>query len=309
VPVTEDPPRPSALAGDASPPAATPAGAAAWGSSAVWSRPAPGTVDLWRVDLAAPQGEPELLDAAERARAERFLVDSPRRQFARARAALRRVLGRALGVAPLDVRFEIGPHGRPSLARDAHAAAVAAGVDFNLSHSGTMALIGVAFPGAGSGPGSDAGAVFQLGVDVEEERANRPLDRLAERFFAPPEVEQYRALDASERVAAFYCGWTRKEAYLKAWGTGLTFSSRRFVVDLVAPAGGAPGAGGELLRSTEMPGDDRSGWRFVDLRLAPAYPGALCVRGPLREVRRFALEPEGEGSAMAEAERRREGRG
>ncbi|HVS13835.1 MAG TPA: 4'-phosphopantetheinyl transferase superfamily protein [Thermoanaerobaculia bacterium] len=279
------------------PPAAPGLDAAGWRPGEAWSPPAPGTVDLWRVDLDAPQGEPELLDPAERARADRFLVEAPRRQFARGRAALRRVLGPALGVEPGAVRFEVGPHGRPSLARDAHGAAVAAGVDFNLSHSGMMTLIGVAFAGTG--------AAVQLGVDVEEERANRPLDRLAERFFAPPEAAQYRVLPAPERVAAFYRGWTRKEAYLKAWGTGLTFSSRRFVVDLAATAAGE--LGGDVLRSTEMAGDDSSGWRFVDLRLAPGYPGALCVRGPLLEVRRFSLEPGGRVLPAVEPQRGKEG--
>jgi 4'-phosphopantetheinyl transferase len=259
----------------------------AWASAAAWTEPRPGTLDVWSIDLRAPQGEAEILDPLERARAARFVIDAPRLQFSRARAGLRRILGRSLGRDPREIAFEIGRHGRPSLPA-ALATSASGTVDFNLSHSGELALVAVAFPGS-------ARAV-QLGVDVEEERGNRPFDRLAERFFAPPEVAQYRVFPAAERVSAFYRGWTRKEAYLKAWGTGLTFSSRRFVVDLDP----APSSG-ELLRATEMAGDDGAGWRFADLAPAAGYPGALCFRGAVEDVRRFALDPAGPAGASGAA--------
>ena len=255
-----------------------------WTEGSRWSTPPPGTVDLWAVDLHSPQGEPTILDAPERARAERFLLDAPRLQFARARAALRRILGRSLEREPGAIRFAIGAHGRPSLANTAAGSASGA-LDFNLSHTGELAVIAVAFP--------PAGAAVQIGVDVEEERAQRPLDRLAERFFAPDEVAQYRAVAGDDRIAAFYRGWTRKEAYLKAWGTGLTFSSRRFSIDLASNTGSG---GAALLRSTEMAADDGVGWRFYDLLPAQGYRGALCLRGEAGTIRRFRLEPVSSGA-------------
>ncbi|HVS63515.1 MAG TPA: 4'-phosphopantetheinyl transferase superfamily protein [Thermoanaerobaculia bacterium] len=285
-------PKPSGPPRSVAQPAASPEidGLAHWLEASRWSIPLPGTVDVWAVDLRSPQGEPDLLDGIERARADRFVVDAPRRQFARARAALRRILGRSLGLEPRAIGFEIGPHGRPSLAGDPMRAASGA-IDFNLSHSGDLALVAVAF--------TPAGRTVQIGVDVEEERESRPLDRLAERFFAPEEVCQYDSIAPAARAAAFHRAWTRKEAYLKAWGTGLTFSSRRFAIDLEAEtgSGGAP-----LLRSTEMPADDGSGWRFYDLAPASRYRGALCLRGPLEAVRRFRLEPGVVGSEKSARE-------
>jgi 4'-phosphopantetheinyl transferase len=171
------------------------------------------------------------------------------------------LLGPYTGREPASLEIRTGAHGKPELA--------GSGASFNLSHSGDLALLAVAL------------GDLQLGIDVEESRPTRPLDRMADRFFSAAEASAYAMLPASERVASFYRLWTRKEAYLKAWGTGLTFSSRRFSLSL------EPGSGA-LLSHTEMRSDDdASAWWFEELEPGPGFAAAVCWRGARRAVRRF----------------------
>lgn len=220
-----------------------------------------GRLDVWRVPLVEQPGDRALLAEDERERADRLVVPEKGRQFTAGRAALRRILGRYCGGAPESLRFTYQSQGKPVL--QGFDSAV-----FNLSHSGELALVAVA-------------RVARLGVDVERCTSRRPLERLAARFFAEPEAREILALDGGERTAAFYRGWTRKEAYLKAWGTGLTFSSRRFRVTLLPDE--AP-----RLVSTEMPGDDPRRWRFLDLVPAPDYRAAVCWEDEELRPRFFA---------------------
>lgn len=233
-----------------------------WQPADDWTPLSAGVLDVWRVPLLRRQGDRELLTRDELERADRLVVPEKGRRWTAARAALRRILGGYCGVAPETIRFAYGGQGKPSLAAPA-------GPSFNLSHSGALALVAVA-------------ASEPLGVDVEHCEKRRPFERLTERFFAAGEAAQILALEGEERVAAFYRGWTRKEAYVKAWGTGLTFSSRRFVVTLGENE--AP-----HLVSTEMPGDDPTRWRWLDLVPAPGYRAAICWRDEELLPRLFAF--------------------
>lgn len=242
--------------------------AEAWTSGRCWLREE-GALDLWSIDLEvarARSSDQAVLSDAERARRDRLLVPEKARQFALARAALRDILSLYAGQEPSCLALATGEHGKPLLVGRPE-------IVFNLSHSGNRALLGVVLT-ARSKP-------VRLGVDVEEIRGRRPLDGIAKRFFAAAEHAVYRQASDAGRVALFYRAWTRKEAYLKAWGTGLTFSSRRFVVDL------EPGPGRHLL-STEMPGDDEvEKWWFGDLRSVTGYAAAYCLEGDDRGVRRW----------------------
>jgi 4'-phosphopantetheinyl transferase len=206
-----------------------------------------------------------VLTDEERRRAARLRIDHRRRQYVAARAALRSVLGRYLGREPASLDLCFGRNGKPELP--------GSGTSFNLSHSGELALLAV------------TRAELLLGVDVEQVVAQRAHDRLARRFFSAIEADAYASLPPAERAAAFYRLWTRKEAYLKAWGTGLTFSSRRFTVDLDAGSG-------NLLAGTEMPGDDRPGgpraaWWFESLDPGAGYVATACWQGARAVVRCF----------------------
>jgi 4'-phosphopantetheinyl transferase len=170
-------------------------------------------VSVWSARLDAPPVPAADLLAAltpeERARGERLRHPRVRDQFTRARGLLRVLLGRYLGCAPGSVPILLAPDGKPVLEGGA--------LEFNVSHTEGLALFAV--------------ADRPVGVDVEAVRDVPNADSLVERFFSPAEREQYRALPAALRPAAFLRGWTCKEAVLKGLGCG-TRELDRCVVDL-----------------------------------------------------------------------------
>jgi 4'-phosphopantetheinyl transferase len=175
-------------------------------------------VDLWCVELGTgiDGADLALLSQGERARAARFASDRDRNRFVAARAALRRVLATYVGLRAAALDFVSDALGRPRI-EGAH------GFDFNLSHSDTLALIGV----TSSGP---------IGVDVEMVRRVADGALLAERFFSRAEAAALCALAPARRDRGFLTCWTRKEACLKAIGTGLTTETRGVEVGIEATA-------------------------------------------------------------------------
>jgi 4'-phosphopantetheinyl transferase len=193
-----------------------------------------------------------LLSADERARAARFHFDRDRRRFVNGRALLRSILGRYLDVAPGDVAFSYDPRGKPRLA--------GGGPTFNLSHSHGAVVF--AFTSEG-----------EIGVDIERHPAPDDGDAVARHFFAPAEVAALDSLPAAERSAAFLRCWTRKEAYIKARGDGLSLPLDSFQVSL------EPDAPPALLSTAHDPGE-AGRWSLVDLsRQSPGYVVALAFEG------------------------------
>ena len=229
-----------------------------WRPAHEWEPAPDDVIDVWRFDLEVHEDDWALLTPDEAQTARRIVIEEKRHQKASARAHLRRILARYLGTHPQDVRFTYGEQGKPMLAeRDEPR--------FNLSHSASRGLAGVT-----------RGA--RIGVDIEFARERRAFTDIADRFFSEAESAELRALRCEARPAAFYRAWTRKEAYLKAWGTGLSFAPNRFTLDYVAEGRGS-------LVATEMPGDDPSRWRFRDVDLGATYAGAICFEGPDRPIR------------------------
>lgn len=193
------------------------------------------------------------LSTRERARADAFLRGEDRRHFTAARSWLRRVLGTYLDRAPSDVAFGEGPHGKPRLletpgGREGE-------FDFNLSHSGGHALLVVS-------PGLEIGADIEAIREIEE--------KVAHRFFSAAEVRALVALPVGKRRDAFFRCWTRKEAYLKALGSGLAAPLDGFTVSL--------GEGeARLLEVAGEPGEAEA-WQFVHLDPAPGFVGAIAAR-------------------------------
>jgi 4'-phosphopantetheinyl transferase len=227
-------------------------------------------VHVWRVDLAAPVGSEalEALSDDERERADRFRFDVHRRRFVRARAALRSILARYTGSDPGALAFEYGEHGKPSLAGE--------GPAFNLSHSEDVALCAVA-----SGRG--------LGVDVEW--AARPVEHLtlAERFFAPGEVAVLRTVPPEHLPAAFFACWTRKEAYVKATGRGLSLPLHGFEVSLEP----VPEPSLRVLGDPE----ETARWGLRALDAGHGFTAALVAERPPFSVR---VRPWPQGAALDE---------
>ncbi len=181
-----------------------------------------GEVHVWSVDLTGPSswlGEcRKVLSSEETDRAGRFKFDRDRDAYVIGRGTLRHLLARYLATDPERLRFQYQAHGKPELAPFFQTPS-GGPIEFNLSHSGGEALIALTLDGP-------------LGVDLERFRESVLRDGLAERFFAPEEAEVLASLKNEEQLPAFFQCWTRKEAFLKAHGGGLSMGLDSFAVTL-----------------------------------------------------------------------------
>ncbi len=239
----------------------------AFSPASTWSLPVtrtglnPGEVHVWRLDLDLPGAAARrllsILSPGEKARAGSFHFSKDRLAFIAARSALRRLLGAYLGADPAGLRFSYSDHGKPYLDE----AQNPCGLHFNLSHSHRLGLI--AFRCGGP-----------LGVDIEYMRSDLAVDELARTCFSPRENEALRALPAERRLEAFFTCWTRKEAYIKAHGAGLSLPLDSFDVSL------EPGRPPALLETRPDPGE-ASRWSLRALDPGPGYAAALAVQGEI----------------------------
>lgn len=216
----------------------------------------PGQVHIWSVPLDSDR-EPELrptLSEDERERADRFRMEFLRRRFTICRGTLRAILGQCLQCEPADVTFQYGGKGKPSLGVGNGAGDPP--LIFNVSHSEELALIAVSLG-------------MELGVDVELVRTRSSFIDLARRFFATPEIETIESLPQHQQLLAFFHGWTRKEAILKAVGTGLTFPLNKVLVTM------APSDPCRLIQFGEGERDDY--WDLTHLQPGGGYVGALAT--------------------------------
>jgi 4'-phosphopantetheinyl transferase len=221
-------------------------------------------VDVWCLALDLPAERVVQLHASlssdEAERAARYHFDRHRRRFVACRGQVRQILAGYLGARPDELRFRYGPRGKPSLEAPWSDSAVR----FNVSNSEDVALLAVALD-------------RELGVDVEQLREPRDFDSLAAQFFAASEVSQLRSLPQDQRLEGFYRLWTRKEAVLKAVGTGLAFPLDKVVVTLDRS---------EPARVVAYDGDPvaASRWWLLNLAPVPQYIGALAALGSPMDV-------------------------
>lgn len=209
-------------------------------------------VHVWKVDLSATVPDVRLLSRDEHERAARFHFERDRQHFKASRSALRIILGRYLNLPPESLEFAQTEYGKPFLTN-----LEAAGVLFNLSHSGEVALIAVA-------------REREVGVDVEFMRADFATNEVAEHFFSMAEIYTLSGLEPHLRTQAFFSCWTRKEAYVKARGEGLSMPLDVFDVSL------APDVSAAMLNN-RVDKSEPARWIFQDLHIAPDYAGALVV--------------------------------
>jgi 4'-phosphopantetheinyl transferase len=228
---------------------------------------APEEVHLWRATLddRLADGLKHLLSADEISRADRFHFAKDRNHFIAARALLRTLLSVYLGITAGELRFSYAEKGKPSLEGNQRSA-----INFNLAHSHGMALYAFS-------PGRE------IGVDLEFIREDLASERIAERFFSPREIDTLATVPAELRREAFFNCWTRKEAYIKARGEGLSMPLDEFDVSL------APREPAALLRNHKEP-DEVGRWTMRSVRVPPGYVAALVVEGHDWRLKTFALE-------------------
>jgi 4'-phosphopantetheinyl transferase len=210
-------------------------------------------VHLWRLHLEPPSRIlaqlAETLSPEEQERAARFHFAIHRQRFVAGRGLLRAILAGYLGLAPAAVTFAYGPQGKPHLKDDV--------LQFNLSHSNDLGLLGIT-------------DLPTIGVDVEHIRPLQDLQAMARRFFAPGEVKRLLALPALTQEAAFFRCWTRKEALIKALGTGLSMPLDSFEVAFVDD---------ETPRLCHIGGDEIAGssWALRAVEVGSGAVAALAV--------------------------------
>jgi 4'-phosphopantetheinyl transferase len=216
-------------------------------------------VHVWRanLDLTADELSKLLpfLNDEERNRAERFVFDKDRSRFIVARSTLRLLVAQYLHTSAETIEFSYGPQGKPSLRENSH-------LRFNLAHSDGLALYAFSLD-------------RELGIDVESERrfSNMENGEIVQSHFSRKERREFYSLDPKLQNQAFYLGWTRKEAYLKARGEGLQIPLQSFDVSLT------PG-GLVILRS-----DDAARWELHSFSPEPDFAAALVVEGANYKLR------------------------
>jgi 4'-phosphopantetheinyl transferase len=215
-------------------------------------------IHVWLAELPRLEAQHEeleaVLNAEERARANRMLRASQRGQYTLCRGVLRMLLAAYTGQRPEAVEFAYGPWGKPLAAgqlAEAH-------LEFNLAHSGELAVYAVT-------------QGRRVGVDVECAREVPEAEQIVARHFAAEECTAWQQLAAEERQAAFFRVWTRREAFAKATGQGLGQGWSEFAVAVEASAA----------RLLHIAGDAAAaaGWTLCDLDLPPPYHGAVAAEG------------------------------
>lgn len=219
----------------------------------------PGVAHVWQIPLVleepAVQRCRQALSSDEIQRADRFHFARDRVRFVAAHAAMREILAGYVNSAPQDLTFVTGDRGKPALASGGKGFQV----EFNLSHSGDFAVLAIA-------------KSMVLGVDIERINPEFASEQIAERFFAPIEVDHLRSLPPAAQAEAFFSCWTRKEAYIKAVGEGLSIPLDSFAVAF------GPGVSPRLLQ-VDAQLDEISRWSMYDLQAPGGYKAALVIEG------------------------------
>jgi|SRR5580700_2193488 4'-phosphopantetheinyl transferase len=218
-------------------------------------------IHIWHQNLARGLAEVEalgsLLSPDEMERAQRFRFEANRNEFMVCRGTLRTLLGHYVSVPPKELCFEYSEYGRPRLATGSWAG----DLDFNVSHSGGHALLGFA-------------RGRKVGLDIEKIRKDFGTGEIAERFFSEAERSALLDLPQEQKHEAFFRCWTRKEAFIKALGEGLSHPLDQFDVSL------APSVPAQLL-ATRPDAKEAQRWRIWDLQAPTGYTAALVAESDL----------------------------
>jgi 4'-phosphopantetheinyl transferase len=225
-------------------------------------------VHVWRARIdAVSEADIALLSQDELQRADQFLLPHLRHNFIARHAFLRRLIAAYLDQPdPKRIAFSNGANGKPELAGSQSR------LKFNLSDSGDYFLLGVS-------------NLSQLGVDIEKIRTVSNMDDLAETCFSSTELTPYYAAESDEdRLAAFFSGWTRKEAFIKALGLGLAFPLKDVEVTM------APLEARIVRVDGASPSADR--WTLVSLEPAPGYAAAVAADSRPVSIKLLAMTPQ-----------------
>ena len=204
-------------------------------------------VHVWRGELTS--ASLEVLSPDERDKAAQFHFDKDCNRYIAARAILRQLIGRYEDVPPASIQFTYNAYGKPGLDGSS--------LRFNASHSADLALFAFA-------------RNRNVGVDIERIRPDFASWEIASQFFCQDEIAALRALPPEAQTAAFFACWTRKEAFIKAHGSGLSLPLHKFAVSVAGPA--------RLLR-TDFDPPAAQHWTLHDLLVAEGFAAAVALEG------------------------------
>jgi 4'-phosphopantetheinyl transferase len=215
-------------------------------------------VDIWQFSLAnQPIQALALLDNEEKARASRFYFERHQRRFTIARAMMRLILGRYLGIDPAKLVFSYNKQGKPYLTYP-HT------IEFNLSHSEDLALLAV-------------GKTYPVGIDLEYYSA-RPYEGIAEQLFSHQERQALKRLAPELQPLCFFHIWSQKEAFIKACGLGLSYPTKQFTVPSLPMTN-------ELINDSLL----NKNWRIVSFMPVAGCCAAVCYDPSIKFLRKITI--------------------
>jgi len=217
----------------------------------------PNELHIWKADVPSFSFSLDLfaawLSVEERQRWQRYLAADVRQRFLTARGLLRGILSIYTSHNPAEIQFAVSPQGKPYLGFPGQA-----GLEFSLSHSSAIVLVAVT-------------RGLSVGIDVETMQQEIDLDLISSKYFSPLENQSIRSLPQALQKQAFFNCWTRKEAYLKGLGVGLTAPLQDFSVSV------APHEPVRLINP--LPGDCEDGaWQLFAIEPETGYAAAAAVR-------------------------------
>ncbi len=216
-------------------------------------------VHVWHASLEQPAEVvlklESVLSEEERQRADSFRSKENRQSFIVSRGILRNLLYRYTDIQPDQIQFNYTIHGKPFLAGPESAP----DISFNLSHAGLLVLYAFSWG-------------RQVGIDVECIHPMEEMDQVAEINFSPREYNKFLRTREKERLTAFYNCWTRKEAFIKAVGSGMSFPLREVEVSF------EPDVPAQLV-TVYGSRQEAEGWTLHDIKTWDGYSAALVVEG------------------------------
>ena len=220
-------------------------------------------IDVWLCDLQqlSPDNYYSILSEDECARADKLKVEDKKQQYIITRGALRQRLGLLTNIDPKDFVFEYLEHGKPVLANNHKCA----DITFNVSHSHDLALIAIA-------------QKLNIGIDIEKINHESNHLTLMTRFFSKTEQDEFQTMLDTDKAKAFCACWTRKEAFIKAIGSGVAYGLDNFDVT-VAPDNQAP----EI--NLHEPSEET--WSAINLPINDQYMACLVSDKGSFSVRRW----------------------
>ena len=234
----------------------------------------PREVHIWVIALDLEDDQVDyhrqILSQEERVRANRFHFERHRRRYIVSQGIVRRILGNYLDAEPAELIYELGDHGKPALAGEQ----IETNLHFNLTHSHEIALFAMV-------------REVEVGIDVEFYRPMDDFDSIAARFFSAAEQSAYFSLPKDLRPQGFYNCWTRKEAFIKAIGDGLSYPLEKFDVSLV------PGEPAQLFRIENEP-QEVSYWTLEAFYPLEEYTAAVALRAKDIRFQWFRYDEQGE---------------